>query len=112
MQGQINGGFDGPWNKAGSAFAMVNRIFPPDSFAAIARYVSVVPANTTAQRLPQNFRSLDATCRFEPFQFPQARQIIDEIQHLRDKGYPVYNSDEYLCLFPSLLPVGDVAGAL
>lgn len=75
-----------------------------------ASFVSVVPAHTTAQRLSQNFRSLDANCRFEPFQFPQVRQIIDEIHHLRDKGYLVYDSDEYLCLFPSLLPVGDVAG--
>jgi hypothetical protein len=118
VQDEINGRFGGSWNKAVSAFAMVNRIFPPDSFAAmgcvlaprnvlhipdlvrfataIGWYVSIVPAHTTTQRCPQNFRSFDDVCRFEPQQFPQVRQIIDEIRRMRDDGYLVYDSDEYL----------------
>ena len=43
-----------------------------------------------------NFRSFDPTCRFSPSEFPKVRQIIDEIHHMRDEGYLVYDSDEYL----------------
>jgi len=118
LQDTINGGFDGSWERAVRAFAMVNRIFPSDSFAAmgcvlaprniayvpdvvrfataIGWFVSLVPAHTTPQHLPQNFRSFDATCRFDPSLYPAVRQLIDTIRTMRHDGYLLYDSDPYL----------------
>ena len=118
LQEVINGSVRGSWHKAVSAFAMVNKIFPADSFAAvgcvlaprnllyipdvvrfataIGWYVSVVPAHTTAQSLTQNFRSLEGQCRFEPYRYGQVRQILDELHHMRDEGFLIYDSDQYL----------------
>lgn len=117
-QNAMNGGFKGSWDKAIESFAMVNRLFPEDAFAsmgcvltpnnleqipdvirfatAIGWYVSLVPAHTTAQSLPQNFRSFDNECRFEPRHYQMVRQILDQVHRMRDDGYLVYDSDQYL----------------
>lgn len=117
-QDLMNGGVKGSWDRAVGAFAMVNRLFPEDAFAsmgcvlspfniehipdvvrfatAIGWYVSLVPAHTTAQSLPQNFRSFDNSCRFEPRQYPLVRQILDQVHRMREEGYLVYDSDQYL----------------
>lgn len=118
LQDTINGGYNGSWARAVQAFAMVNRIFPADSFAAmgcvlaprnieyvpdvvrfateIGWFVSLVPAHTTPQHLPQNFRSFDQTCRFDPSLYPAVRRLIDRIREMRNDGYLLYDSDEYL----------------
>lgn len=118
LQDTINGGYDGSWARAVQAFAMVNRVFPSDSFAAmgcvlaprniayvpdvirfateIGWFVSLVPAHTTPQHRPQNFRSFDPTCRFAPTLYPPVRQLIDTIRTMRNDGYLLYDSDEYL----------------
>ncbi len=118
LQDTINGGYDGSWARAVQAFAMVNRVFPADSFAAIGCvlaprniayvpdvvrfataigwFVSLVPAHTTPQHQPQNFRSFDPTCRFDPSLYPSVRALIDDIRRMRNAGYLLYDSDEYL----------------
>lgn len=117
-QDQINGGVSHSWEKAIEAIANVNRLFPEDSFAAlgcvlaprnlehipdlirfataIGWYVSLVPAHTTPLHQPRNFRSFDTTCRFDPARYGRVREIIDEVRHMRDHGFLLYDSDEYL----------------
>lgn len=117
-QDQVNGGYPGSWERAIEKIAHVNATFPSDAFAAlgcvlaprnmehipdlirfasaIGWYVSLVPAHTTPMNKPMNFRSFDSTCRFDPSQYGRVREIIDEVRNMRDKGYLVYDSDEYL----------------
>ncbi len=118
LQDAINGGRPGTWARAIEAFATVNRIFPPASFASlgcvfapsnfrhvpdvirfatrIGWYVSIVPAHTTSRERPLAFRSFDDTCRFRPEQYAEAAAVVDAIRGLRRQGYLVYDSDEYL----------------
>lgn len=118
VQDQINGEMEGSWERAINTFSTVNRLFPEDSFAAmgcvmaprnleyipdlirfatsIGWYVSLVPAHTTSQHRPMNFRSFDGTCHFDPKLYPRVRQILNQVRQMREEGYLLYDSDEYL----------------
>lgn len=117
-QNCINGGDPGSWSRAIKMISVVNNLFPRDAFAAmgcvlaprnlehipdlirfatrIGWYVSLVPAHTTTFDRPMNFRSFDLGTRFQPAQFSRVRQILDEVRRMRDEGYMLYDSDEYL----------------
>lgn len=118
IQDQINGGFEGSWEKAIEEFALVNNLFPTNSFAAIGCvmaprnlayipdlirfaseigwYVSLVPAHTTPQHSPRSFSSFDSTCRFSESHYLQVKSLLSEIKQMRDQGFLLYDSDEYL----------------
>jgi MoaA/NifB/PqqE/SkfB family radical SAM enzyme len=117
-QDQINGGFPGSWEAAVKTLAMVNDIFPSDSFAAlgcvlaprniehvpdlvrfatkIGWYVSLVPAHTTPQHTPRSFSTYDEVVKFKPEQYGRVREILNEVRDLRNQGYLLYDSDPYL----------------
>jgi MoaA/NifB/PqqE/SkfB family radical SAM enzyme len=117
-QNCINGGDPGSWTRAIKMISVVNNLFPGDAFAAmgcvlaprnlehipdlirfatrIGWYVSLVPAHTTTFDRPMNFRSFDLGTRFPPAQFPRVRQILDEVRRMRDEGFLLYDSDQYL----------------
>jgi MoaA/NifB/PqqE/SkfB family radical SAM enzyme len=118
VQDRINGGVAGSWERAIETVSTVNRIFPEDAFAAfgcvlaptnlayipdlirfatrIGWYVSLVPAHTTTFDRPLGFRSFDSAVRFEPEHFPLVRRTIDEVRRMRNEGFLLYDSDEYL----------------
>jgi MoaA/NifB/PqqE/SkfB family radical SAM enzyme len=117
-QDVINGGFDRSWKRAIDTIAMVNEIFPSDSFAAlgcvlaprnlehiasvirlataIGWWVSLVPAHQTPVTEPRSFSTFDPALKFSPDQYPRVRAVLEEVKSLRRQGFNVYDSDEYL----------------
>lgn len=118
IQDTINGGFDRSWRRAIDTIAMVNQIFPADSFAAfgcvlaprnlehitsvvrlataIGWWVSLVPAHQTAVTEPRSFSTFDPSLKFAPEQYPRVKAVLEEVKALREQGHNVYDSDEYL----------------
>lgn len=118
IQDAINGGFDRSWDRAIRTIALVNEIFPEESFAAlgcvlaprnldhiasvirfateIGWWVSLVPAHQTPVTEPRSFSTFDASLKFTPEQYPRVHAVLEEVKKLRDQGYNVYDSDEYL----------------
>ena len=118
VQDRINGEFAGSWSRAVDTLALVNDVFPADSFAAlgcvmaprnlefipdlirfatgIGWFVSLVPAHTAPQHRPAGFRSLDETCRFQPVQYQRVKEVLDEVRRLRESGHLLYDSEPYL----------------
>jgi len=118
IQDAINGGFDRSWDRAIRTIALVNEIFPEESFAAlgcvlaprnldhiasvirfateIGWWVSLVPAHQTPVTEPRSFSTFDASLKFTPEQYPRVHAVLEEVKRLRDQGYNVYDSDEYL----------------
>lgn len=118
MQDSINGGFNNSWRRAIDTIANVNATFPTKSFASfgcvlapknldhitavikfatqIGWWVSLVPAHTTAKHEPRSFSSYDTSLRFMPELFPKVWGVLQECKKLRDEGYNLYDSDEYL----------------
>lgn len=118
IQDAINGGFDRSWDRAIRTIALVNEIFPEESFAAlgcvlaprnidhiasvirfateIGWWVSLVPAHQTPVTEPRSFSTFDTSLKFTPDQYPRVHAVLEEVKQLRDQGYNVYDSDEYL----------------
>lgn len=118
IQDTINGGFDRSWRRAIDTMAMVNQIFPADSFAAfgcvlaprnlehitsvvrlataIGWWVSLVPAHQTPVTEPRSFSTFDPSLKFAPEQYPRVKAVLEEVKALREQGHNVYDSDEYL----------------
>jgi MoaA/NifB/PqqE/SkfB family radical SAM enzyme len=118
VQDAINGGFGGSWRRAVETIATVNEIFPEDSFAvlgcvlaprnldhvagvirlatAIGWWVSLVPAHQTPVTAPRSFSTFDPALRFTPEQYPRVREVLEEVKSLREAGFNVYDSNEYL----------------
>jgi MoaA/NifB/PqqE/SkfB family radical SAM enzyme len=118
IQDAINGGFDRSWERAIRTISMVNELFPEESFAAfgcvlaprnlehiasvirfatsIGWWVSIVPAHQTPISEPRSFSTFDPSLLFKPEQYPRVREVLEEVKALRDAGFNVYDSDEYL----------------
>jgi MoaA/NifB/PqqE/SkfB family radical SAM enzyme len=114
----INGTFPGSWRKAVRTVSYINELFPKDAFAAfgcvfaprnfehvpdvirfateVGWWVSLVPAHTTPNREPLNFRTYDDSLRFPEELYSKADAVLDEVHRMRDAGYNVYDSDPYL----------------
>ena len=117
-QDQINGAVPNSWEKAIEAISNVNRVFPSSSFSAlgcvlaprnithipdliefatkIGWFVSLVPAHSTKIDDPMSFRTFDDACRFTPDMYPAVKKTLEQVKTMRDNGYLVYDSDEYL----------------
>ena len=118
LQDTINGGYDKSWERAIRTIANVNAVFPESSFSAfgcvlaprnlehirgvlkfateVGWWVSLVPAHVTARDSPRNFSTYDPALRFHPSQYPRVREVLDELKTMRNAGYHLYDSDEYL----------------
>ncbi len=118
VQDQINGGFNNSWERAINTISMVNEIFPINSFCvfgcvlaprnikhitsvikfatAIGWWVSLVPAHQTETTEPRSFSTFDNDLCFHPDQYEEIREVLEEVKVLRDEGYNLYDSDEYL----------------
>jgi len=118
LQDTINGGFDNSWHRAIKAMAAINDSFPEKSFAAlgcvlaprnlehitsviefataIGWWVSLVPAHATATNEPRSFSTFDPAMRFPKEKYGRVREVLDEAKRLRNAGYNLYDSDEYL----------------
>jgi len=118
VQDQINGGFNNSWERAINTVSMVNEIFPINSFcvfgcvlapknikhitsvikfaSAIGWWVSLVPAHQTDMSEPRSFSTFDDALCFTPDQYEEIRSVLEEAKVLRDEGYNLYDSDEYL----------------
>jgi MoaA/NifB/PqqE/SkfB family radical SAM enzyme len=117
-QDVINGNVPNSWGNAIRAISYVNELFPEDAFAAlgcvlsprnfeqvpdiikfateIGWWVSLVPAHTTGNHQPLNFRTFDPALKFSPELYPRVDAILDQVHQMREAGYNVYDSDPYL----------------
>lgn len=118
IQDVINGDFPNSWEKAIRTISYVNELFPDDAFAAfgcvlaprnfeqvpdvirfateIGWWVSLVPAHTTGNDQPLNFRTYDPALKFSPELYPKVDAVLDQVHKMRESGYNVYDSDPYL----------------
>lgn len=118
LQDAINGGYEDSWARALRAMATINEVFPGDTFAAlgcvisprnftqiadvirfgtaIGWWVSLVPVHVTTRAEPRNFSTFDEGLRFVPHQYDAVKEVLESVKQMRDQGYKVYDSDEYL----------------
>lgn len=114
----INGGYKNSFLRAMKSVEDVNSIFPengtaffgtvlmPNNFedipnvikfaTAIGWGVSLVPAHVTSPSNPMGFRTYDNSLRFPKSAYKDVRKILDDCRSLRNSGYNLYDSDEYL----------------
>lgn len=118
LQDTINGDFAGSWGRAIRAISWINEIFPTDSFCSlgcvlaprnlehiegvirfateIGWWVSLVPAHSGSVSQPRSFRSFNETVKFSSEDIARADRALARAAELRDAGYNLYDSDEYL----------------
>jgi len=115
----INGGFPDSWFKAIKAISLFTKYLPKDkSFAslgcvlqpknlhniidvirfgtAISWYTSLVPIHVTKRSIPRGFRTHDQSIGFKEKQFQLASNLIDQVSKMKEDGYLLYDSDQYL----------------
>lgn len=115
----LNGSHTRSWSRAIDAVANVTHEYPAErSFAAfgtvlspqnlleipniirfatrIGWYVSLVPAHVADPASPHNFRSYDREMLFPPSLFGLVDEILAECVALRERGYLLYDSPDYL----------------
>lgn len=118
-QDDINGGFSKSWHDALRAMASFTRYLPKEgSFASlgcvlqrdnlgdvedvirfgteISWFSSLVPIHVTTFDRPMNFRTFDQSKRWKPEELPYVDQIVERVRAMRDEGYLLYDSDQYL----------------
>lgn len=117
-QDVINGGFNKSFIRAMRAVADVNDIFPDDGTAffgtvlmphnldditKVIRFatrigwgVSLVPVHTSSQNRPMGFRAYDDSLLFQRSQYARVAEVLEECRRMRNNGYLLYDSDEYL----------------
>ena len=118
MQDTINGGFNSSWERAIRTIANVNATFPEESFCAVGCvlaprnlrhitsvirfatelgwWVSLVPAHQTSTHEPRGFSTYDPNLCFSPDQYPEIAEVLATVKEMRNSGFNVYDSDEYL----------------
>lgn len=118
VQDTVNGGFKNSWLRAINTIATVNELFPPKSFSAlgcvlaprnfehvpaiiefateIGWWVSLVPAHATSPDEPRSFSTYDPSLRFPLDLYPRVHAVLEKAKSLRNAGYNLYDSDEYL----------------
>jgi MoaA/NifB/PqqE/SkfB family radical SAM enzyme len=118
-QDNINGDFSKSWHKAlntmaiftkylpkQNSFASLGCVFQPKNMQDIEQVVefgtaaswhtSLVPVHVTDFANPRGFRTFDQSLKFKPQQYEAADHIIEKIREMRNQGYLLYDSDEYL----------------
>jgi MoaA/NifB/PqqE/SkfB family radical SAM enzyme len=118
-QDKINGGFNKSWHKAlktislftkylpkKNSFASLGCVFQPNNMNQVEQVIefgtkidwhtSLVPIHVTEQIRPRGFRTFDQTLKFTEDQFDAADKIIENIRAMRNNGYLLYDSDQYL----------------
>ena len=113
-QDNINGDFSKSWHKAlntmalftkylpkKNSFASLGCVFQPKNMQDIEQVVefgtaSLVPVHVTDYANPRGFRTFDQSLKFKPEQYESAEYVIEKIRKMRNEGYLLYDSDEYL----------------
>ena len=118
-QDNINGDFSKSWHKALNTMALFTKYLPKkNSFASLgcvfqpknmqdieqvvefgtaaSWHTSLVPVHVTDYANPRGFRSFDQSLKFKPQQYEAADYIIEKVRTMRNEGYLLYDSDEYL----------------
>jgi len=118
VQDTINGAMKGSWERAIHTMADVNAVFPEEMFSvfgcvlmrrnlrhitsvikfatAIGWWVSLVPAHQTSVTEPRSFSSFNPALQFKPSEWNEVAEVLEEVKNMRDSGFNVYDSDEYL----------------
>jgi MoaA/NifB/PqqE/SkfB family radical SAM enzyme len=119
VQDTINGGFPKSWNRAIDAISHFTQLLPKkDSFAslgcvlqrnnlsditdvikfgtAISWYTSLVPIHVSDTFHPMGFRTYNKSLRFREDEFENVDCVIEQVRQMRDEGYLLYDSDQYL----------------
>ena len=118
-QDNINGDFSKSWHKALNTMALFTKYLPKkNSFASLgcvfqpknmqdieqvvefgtaaSWHTSLVPIHVTDYANPRGFRTFDQSLKFKPEQYESAEYVIEKIRKMRNEGYLLYDSDEYL----------------
>lgn len=118
-QDNINGNFSKSWHKALNTMALFTKYLPKkNSFASLgcvfqpknmqdieqvvefgtaaSWHTSLVPVHVTDYANPRGFRTFDQSLKFKPEQYESAEYVIEKIRKMRNEGYLLYDSDEYL----------------
>ena len=120
VQETINGEYPKSWTRAIKTVANVNEVFPENGTAffgtvlmprnmfhikdvvefatEIGWGVSLVPVHTSTPDQPAGFRTFDDSkvCQFSKENYPYVAEVIDDLKTMRDQGFNLYDSDEYL----------------
>lgn len=119
IQDGINGEFIGSWEKALKAISLFTKYLPPESsFASlgcvlqhsnikdiidvikfgssISWFTSLVPIHITDNFHPLGFRTFDQSLKFQEDDFQLVNEMIEKVRDLRNQGYLLYDSDQYL----------------
>jgi len=115
----INGGSPKSWHRAIRAMSLFTKyLSPKNSFASlgcvlqrknirdvedvirfgtkIGWYTSVVPIHTTDKLNPRGFCTFDQNLKFQPSDFPLVDELLSNIRLMREQGFLLYDSDQYL----------------
>jgi len=118
-QEEINGGFARSWHDALRAMAAFTKYLPSEgSFASfgcvlqrdnlgdiedvirfgteVSWFTSLVPIHVTTFDRPMNFRTFDQTKRWKREELPAVNTVIERVRAMREEGYLLYDSDQYL----------------
>ncbi len=118
-QEKINGGIKDSWHRALRAISLFTKYLPvQNSFGALGCvlqrenlpdiievikfgklidwYVSLVPVHVTRLSKPAGFRTFDRSIEIKPEQFELVDGVIEQVRDMRNKGYLLYDSDQYL----------------
>lgn len=119
LQDSINSR-QGSWERAIKTISVVNAVFPangtgffgyvlmPKNYAhavdvaefasQIGWWISLVPVHVTSENVPRGFRcfSQDSACVFQESDYSKVHRVIEELKKRRQKGFNLYDADEYL----------------
>jgi MoaA/NifB/PqqE/SkfB family radical SAM enzyme len=118
-QDNINGDFSKSWHKALNTMALFTKYMPKEnSFASLgcvfqpknmqdieqvvefgtaaSWHTSLVPVHVTDYANPRGFRTFDQSLKFKPEHYESADNVIEKVRIMRNEGYLLYDSDEYL----------------
>ena len=118
-QDNINGDFSKSWHKALNTMALFTKYMPKEnSFASLgcvfqpknmqdieqvvefgtaaSWHTSLVPVHVTDYANPRGFRTFDQSLKFKPEHYESADNVIEKVRMMRNEGYLLYDSDEYL----------------
>ena len=119
VQDDINGGFPRSWHRALKAVSYFSQYLPKnDSFASfgcvlqrdnlkdvenvirfgssIGWFTSLVPIHVSDTFHPLGFRTYDQSLKFKKKEFGAVNRLVERIRTMRDHGYLLYDSDQYL----------------
>jgi len=119
IQNHVNGGFVRSWERAievislfsthlpkNKSFAALGCVLQPDNLNEIEQvirfgtkigwHVSLVPAHVTSYSKPRGFRTFDKSLLFPAEMYGAVDKLLDKVRIMRDQGYLLYDSDQYL----------------